>query len=201
MTPATLAAAIGCTPAVSSHWAGPISEAMAEFGITTPERIAAFLAQVAHESAGLTRVSENLNYRADRLLAVFPRYFDAENVTLYAGDPSAIASRVYANRMGNGPEQTMDGWHFRGRGLIQLTGRDNYRACGNALGVDLIDNPDLLTEADLAARSAAWFWQSHGLNELSDAGRFAEITKRINGGTHGQPARVALWEQAKAVLA
>jgi putative chitinase len=201
MIPDTLSAATGCTPAVADLWAPHLSDAMAEFDINTPARVAAFLAQTAHESQLFTRVSENLNYSAERLLAVFPKYFTPSSVWRYERKPPAIAALVYAGRMGNGEEASCDGWHFRGRGLIQLTGRDNYRECGAALDVDLVGNPDMLTEPDLAARSACWYWHAHGINALADAGRFDLITRKINGGTHGSAARTALWDRALEVLA
>lgn len=178
----------------------PLITAMDLFGIDNPRRIAAFLAQVGHESGGLLRVYENLNYSAERLLAVFPKYFTAATAPAYARKPQAIANRVYANRNGNAGEAFGDGYAFRGRGLIQITGRDNYTDCGRALGVNLTADPDLLLESRYAALSAAWFWAAHGCNELADAGMFDAITQRINGGQNGAAERRALWVTAKTVL-
>lgn len=182
-------------------FAAPLAEAMVEFGIDTPARQAAFLAQIAHESGGLRYLEEKLNYSADRLRAVFPRHFSTQEAIVYARQPSRIASRAYAGRLGNGDEESGDGWTYRGRGLIQITGRDNYRACSLALGVDLLAEPDRLLEPVLAARSAAWFWQERGLNRYADAGDFTAITLKINGGLNGQPDRLAYWGRAKEVLA
>ncbi len=183
-----------------------LTQAMTRFRIDSAPRIAAFLAQVGHESGQLTRLVENLNYSAERLAAIWPNRFadggrpNARALQL-ARQPEAIANAVYGGRLGNGPEQSGDGWRFRGRGLIQTTGRANYRATGQGIGVDLEQAPEQLEQPRYAALSAAWFWQEHGLNELADAGQFQAITKRINGGLHGLAERVALWEAAKRVLA
>jgi putative chitinase len=185
---------------MAEKWAQPLTAAMARYEINTPTRQAAFLAQVMHESARFTTLVENFNYRADRLVAVFPGYFDEHEALAYARQPSRIASRVYANRMGNGDEASGDGWKYRGRGLIQITGRGNYFECGVTLGMDLIADPDKLLDPDMAAMSAACYWKTHGLNELADAGSFSTITKRINGGLNGQPERLALLGKAKIAL-
>lgn len=184
-----------------------LNTAMARFRIDSPVRIAAFLAQVGHESAQLTRLTEGLNYSAQGLANTWPKRFatpvggpNAEAMRLQR-NPEAIANSAYASRNGNGAEETGDGWRYRGRGIVQITGRANYRAAGQALGVDLEQNPELLEQPLYAALSAAWFWSEHGLNELADAGRFEAITRRINGGLNGQAERVALWEAAKRVLA
>lgn len=184
----------------ASAWAGPLSAAMQEFGITTPVRRAAFLAQLAHESRELTAVSENLNYSAEGLLKTFPKYFTPETAKDYAKKPQQIANIVYSNRMGNGSPASGDGWLYRGRGPIQLTGRENYRRAEAALGCALELHPDLASDPVIGARIAAWFWASKGLNEKSDKGDFVAITKTINGGTHGLTERTALWERAKRVL-
>lgn len=184
-----------------------LNRAMARFRIDSPVRRAAFLAQIGHESGQLRRLVENLNYSAAGLAATWPGRFRASDgqpnplAKRLARLPESIANHVYADRLGNGPAATGDGWRYRGRGLIQLTGRDNYRACGSAIGADLLAAPDLLEQAEWAAMSAAWFWSSSGLNELADAGRFEDITRRINGGTHGQPQRLALWRAGQEVLA
>lgn len=148
---------------------------MAEFDINTPARQAAFLAQVGHESGGLHWLVE-----------------------IWGPTDS---QRRYEVRQDLGNNQPGDGMRFKGRGLIQITGRDNYQRVGDALGVDLISHPELLGQSPLAERSAAWFWQAHGLNALADAGSFETITKRINGGLNGYPNRLALWENATGILA
>ena len=178
-----------------------LDAAMRRFEIDTPSRMAAFAAQLAHESGQLQRWTENLNYRWERLRQVFPKYFtsDAE-ARAFDRKPERIANRVYASRMGNGPEASGDGWRYRGRGPIQLTGRDNYRACGSAIGVDLVGDPDLLATPGPGCLAAAWFWARNGLNALADAGDFVTITRRINGGLNGLAERREFWEQAKEVF-
>ena len=180
---------------------GALDAAMRRFEIATPARMAAFCAQLAHESGQLQRWTENLSYRWERLRQVFPKYFpsDAE-ARPFDRKPERIANRVYANRMGNGPEASGDGWRYRGRGPIQLTGKDNYRACGQGIGVDLVDDPDLLVTPEPGCLAAAWFWARNGLNALADAGDFVTITRRINGGLNGLAERREFWERAKAVF-
>ncbi|EMB4306735.1 glycoside hydrolase family 19 protein [Pseudomonas aeruginosa] len=183
-----------------------LNVAMKRFGITSPVRVAAFLAQVGHESSQLTRLVENLNYSAQGLAATWPsRYRGADGqpnalAQRLARNPRAIANNAYASRNGNGDEVSGDGWRFRGRGLLQITGRSNYRAAGAGLGQPLEHEPELLKQPAFAALSAAWWWSTHGLNELADRGEFAAITRRINGGLIGQAERMALWERAKRVL-
>jgi putative chitinase len=180
---------------------GALDAAMRRFEIVTPARMAAFCAQLAHESGQLQRWTENLSYRWERLRQVFPKYFpsDAE-ARPFDRKPERIANRVYANRMGNGPEASGDGWRYRGRGPIQLTGKDNYRACGQGIGVDLVDDPDRLATPEPGCLAAAWFWARNGLNALADAGDFVTITRRINGGLNGLAERREFWERAKAVF-
>jgi putative chitinase len=176
----------------------------ARYEISTPVRQAAFLAQVAHESGGFSRVVENLNYSAQRLLQIFPRRFtDLEQAARYERQPAMIANHVYAGRLGNGGEASGDGWHFRGRGLIQVTGRDNYRACSIALFGDerLLATPELLEQPHFACESAGWFWQSRQLNQLADQDRFDDITRKINGGQHGCHDRHEWLRRATAALA
>jgi putative chitinase len=175
-----------------------LDAAMRRFEINTPSRMAAFAAQLAHESGQLQRWTENLNYRWERLRQVFPKYFTSDaQAQAFDRKPERIANRVYASRLGNGPEASGDGWRYRGRGPIQLTGRDNYRACGSAIGVDLVEDPDLLATPGPGCLAAAWFWARNGLNALADAGDFVTITRRINGGLNGLAERRAFWEQAK----
>lgn len=174
---------------------GPLAAAMREFDISGPLREAAFLAQVLHESAQLTRLVESCNYSPARLQAVFGKYFPSvEMACAYAGQAQKIANRVYAGRMGNGDEASGDGWRFRGRGLLQLTGRSNYRHCGAGLGLDLLANPDWLAQAEVASRSAAWFWANAHLNALADVGDTLGITRAINGGSNGLAEREALYQ-------
>jgi len=189
-------------------WLLPLSLAMHEFSITSPQRMAAFLAQIAHESHELNRLEENLNYSAKRLCQVWPKRFPtAAAAEPCANNPERLANRVYAGRLGNGNEASGDGWRFRGRGPIQLTGRSNYAACRKALGVDLIKSPYRLLEPGTAARSAAWFWSSRGLNALADhepgdddEADFRRITTIINGGTAGIAERTRYWASARRAL-
>jgi putative chitinase len=201
MTPELLSAALGVSLEKAQTWAQPIADACAERHINTRPRLAAFLAQVGHESGLFTELVENLNYSAEGLLKIFPKHFTAAEAQHYAHHPSWIGSRVYADRMGNGNEASWDGYTYRGRGLIQLTGRDNYRACGLGLQVDLEGMPALLEQPGHAARSAAWFWDHHGLNALADAGDFKAITHCINGGLIGLEEREALLARVTKALA
>jgi putative chitinase len=183
-----------------------LNAAMGDFAVDTPSRIAAFLAQVGHESAQLTRCVESLTYSAQRLAAVWPRRFrsaDGSPTALareVAYQPERIANLVYAGRNGNGDEASGDGWRFRGRGLLQITGRSNYRSVGEGLEQPFVARPQLLAEPRWACRSAAWWWQRNGLNELADEERFVDITRRINGGLNGLEARAQLWRRAQEVL-
>ena len=186
-----------------------LNTAMARFGIDSPARAAAFLAQVAHESNELRHLVESLNYAAERLVQVWPRRFPTlDFARQYDRQPEKIANYVYANRLGNADEASGDGWRFRGRGLMQTTGRTNYRAAGAALGLPLEAQPEQLETPPVAALAAAQFWSSHGLNEIADTSdgptgdaTFAHITQVINGGQLGQDARREYWARAKAALA
>jgi putative chitinase len=149
------------------------------------------LSQLAHESAGFTATSENLYYRAEALSRVWPSRFPPGVAESYAMQPEKIANKAYCDRMGNGDEASGDGWKYRGKGLIQLTGKDNYQRFSDATGVDAVGNPELLAEPEMAALSAGWFWASNGLNALADAKDVVGMTKRINGGTHGLDDRQA----------
>jgi putative chitinase len=174
----------------------PINKTLEHFEINTPQRIAMFLAQVGHESGGLQHVVENLNYRADRLPVVFPRYFKDVDPNAYGRNPEKIANRVYANRMGNGPESSGDGYRYRGRGLIQLTGHDNYARFAHDMGMSVEEAVDYLTTHEGAAMSAGWFWSKNGLNAIADRGDIVAATKRINGGTIGLADRQAHYQEA-----
>ena len=178
-----------------------LCEAMEEYDINTPKRVAAFLAQCAHESGNFRSLHENLNYKAEGLMKIFHKYFpDEDTAAEYAHNQEKIANRVYANRMGNGDEESGDGFKYCGRGLIQLTGKQNYTYCGQALEVDLLTDPSYLETPEGAARSAAWFWDSRELNALADDGDIKMITKRINGGFIGLEERTAHYETALAAL-
>jgi putative chitinase len=186
------------------RWRDPLTAAMGRFQIDSPARIAAFLAQIAHESDHFLRVRENLHYTSlEALQRAFgtKRFPDAQAAAPYLRNAERLANFVYANRMGNGAPDSGDGARFLGRGLIQLTGKNNYVACMLGTGLDCLVWPEVIETPDAAALSAAWFWHSNGLNKLADAGDFTRITQRINGGTHGLTARQSLWETAKAALA
>jgi len=155
------------------------------YHVNTPLRIAHFMAQIEHES-GLKPISENLNYSAERLLVIFPKYFISnEDANRYARNPQKIANRVYANRMSNGSETSGMGWKYRGRGFIQITGYSNYFMLSKDTRINFLDNPDLLLEEANSMISALWFWNKNKLNELADKNDIVGITKRINGGTNG----------------
>lgn len=184
--------------------------AMSLYDINTVNRKRAFLAQVGHESGQLSVLVENLSYSAKNLRTVFGKYFktDAE-AKKYAHKPQAIANIVYANRLGNGDTKSGDGWYYRGRGLIQITGKDNYRKANKGMRpfIDLLITPGLLETPKYAALSAAWWWSSNGLNELADklggnddAEVFKKITKRINGGYNGLADRMAIYERTKKII-
>ena len=182
-----------------------IPEVASKFGINTPLRVAHFLAQCGHESGGFRVTQENLNYSAKGLNGIFKKYFPTEAAAAaYARNPQKIANKVYANRMANGSEASGDGYKFRGRGYIQLTGRDNYTQFGKAIGVDIPSNPDLVS-SKYALASAAWFWSKNGLNKLADNGAsdvvVTSITKRVNGGTIGLPDRIKHFKEYYHLLA
>lgn len=173
-----------------------------EYQINTKLRLCHFLAQIIHESGHLKYNQENLNYSAKALRSVFGKYFPTDALAeQYARKPEKIANRVYANRMGNGDEDSGDGWLRRGRGLIQLTGTDNYKACSKALNIDLMKNPDLIvSNAEVCVKTACWFWSSKRLNEWADKDDIITITKKINGGYNGLEDRTKILNTAKKVL-
>jgi putative chitinase len=164
-----------------------------KYGIDTALKLAHFLGQSGHESGNFKVVNENLNYSGDRLKVIFPKYFKNKDVTAYNRKPEKIANVVYASRMGNGAEATGEGYKFRGRGYIQLTGKDNYKAFGASIGEDLISNPDLVS-TKYALASAAWFFSKNGLCAIAEKGIgddiITQITKRVNGGTIGLKDRI-----------
>lgn len=187
-------------PAIIDKYLDALNEAMERFEINTPPRIAMFLAQIGHESGGLNIVEENLNYRGDRLRVVFPRYFTDVNPEEYAHNPEKIANRVYGNRMGNGPEHTGDGFRYRGRGFIQLTGHDNYAHFAKDMGMDMDEVVEYMKTPAGACSSAAWFWHTHGLNAFADNHDCLGATKRINGGTIGLHERQEIYKEALEIF-
>jgi len=182
------------------HWHHALSEALPDYDINTPYRIAAFVAQCAHESGNFTAIKENLNYRAETLSKVWPRLFSADVAQQYAHNQEAIANRAYASRMGNGDEASGDGFRFCGRGLIQLTGKSNYQAFADSVQMDINDVPEYLATFEGAVQSACWFWENNNLNQWADQGDIVKITKIINGGTLGIEDRTARYNHALQIM-
>ena len=185
------------------EWYTNLGDILPEYDIDTPKRVAAFMAQCGHESGGFTLMQENLNYSAKGLRGTFGKYFPNDEVAkLYERKPQMIANRVYGNRMGNGDEASGEGWYFRGRGIIQITGKNNYTKCSQSLFESnvLVENPDLLLESEYAIHSACWFWSAARLNELSDIGDIKTMTKRINGGYIGLEDRINHYNHAIEIL-
>lgn len=172
---------------------------LSKHGITTPLRLAHLFAQLHHES-GLKPIEENLRYSAKRLLEVFPKYFNKEQANRYEMKEREIANRVYANRMGNGNEASGDGWKYRGRGFIQLTGKENYTKLSDATGICYVQNPDLLLNEADAMIAALWFWNSKSLNIYADRDDVRAVTLRINGGYNGLKHREDLTEYYKKIF-
>jgi putative chitinase len=203
--------AAGCTAQRAARFVEPLNITCERYDIATPARIAAFVAQLAHESGRFAHVVESLNYSSAALLITFGRHriseADARRYGRDDGRPAdqpAIANAIYGGVWGRthlGNTQPGDGWRFRGRGLIQITGRANYRACGAGLGIDLEAAPETLEAPLYAALSAGWYWHTRNLNRLADAADMHTITRRINGGTHGLADRLALYRSAQAALA
>jgi putative chitinase len=181
-----------------------IPEVMEKFAVNTPLRLAHFLAQCGHESGGFRLTQENLNYSAKGLMGIFKKYFPTQALAdAYARQPQKIANRVYGNRMGNGPETSGEGFKFRGRGYIQLTGKQNYTAFDASVPESIVDNPDLVaTKYPLA--SAAWFWSKNGLNKIADEGAtdavVTKVTRRVNGGTIGLADRIRHFKEYHELL-
>jgi putative chitinase len=182
-----------------------IMDAVVDFELNTPLRLAHFLGQCSHESMGFKVTQENLNYSSDALKRVFGKYFPDDLADDYARQPEKIANRVYANRMGNGDEDSGDGWSYHGRGYIQLTGKDNYQSFGDTLdsSIDIIGNPDLVS-TDYPLLSAGWFFHTNGLQKIADIGAtddvVTKITKRINGGINGLAERILLFNKFYKLL-
>jgi putative chitinase len=207
--------AAGVSKELAERWLPHVQAAFDRFGINTERQVAAWIAQCAHESAGFKMLTENLNYSADTMAVVWPSRFavlgpDKKPVKVKGKNqpnkfalalhrqPEMIANTVYANRMANGNIESGEGWKYRGRGLKQLTGKDNYTRCGQGLGMDLVGNPDLLLTPEGASLSAAWFWSVNKCGPIADSGDFVALTKKINGGTIGLEDRQ---KRYKAVLA
>lgn len=183
------------------HWYSALEQLLDDYEITTPQRVAAFIAQCAHESGNFVFIKENLNYKAASLRKVFPKYFPSDELAAqYANKPEMIANRVYANRMGNGDEASGDGYRYCGRGLIQLTGKDNYTFFAGSLDISVEEAAEYLATFEGACQSACWFWESNNLNQWADKGDILTLTKRINGGTIGLEDRIKHYEHALHVL-
>ena len=186
------------------QWLTVLNQLLPEYEINTPERVAAFLAQCAHESGGFSVLKENLNYRWQSLRKVFPKYFPNDEIAKrYASKPNkqeAIANRVYANRMGNGDESSGDGYRFCGRGLIQLTGRNNYTKFAQSVDMTVEDVVEYLQTFEGAAQAACWFWETNRLNRFADENDIKSLTRAINGGYIGLEDRIAHYQHALHVL-
>ena len=186
------------------YWHDALAQLLPDYEINTGKRIAAFVAQCAHESGNFMVLQENLNYRWQSLRKLFPKYFPDDAIAQdYASRPNkqeAIANRIYASRMGNGPEESGDGWKFRGRGLIQLTGRHNYTWFAASLEISPEEASEYLTTFEGAAQSACWFWENNKLNQWADKGDILTLTKRINGGTIGLDDRIKHYEHALHIM-
>jgi putative chitinase len=183
------------------QWHKALSQLLPDYEINTPERIAAFIAQCAHESGGFLFLTENLNYKAESLLKVFPKYFkDMTTAKAYEKKPEKIANRIYADRMGNGNEASGDGFKYRGRGLIQLTGKTNYTWFAASLEITPEEAAEYTQTFEGAAQSACWFWETNKINAFADKNDIVGMTKRINGGTIGLEDRKKHYEHALHVL-
>jgi putative chitinase len=183
------------------NWLEALNEILPEYEIDTPKRVAAFIAQCAHESGGFRALKENLNYKAESLVKIFPKYFKTlAEATKYAKQPEKIANKIYGGRMGNGPETSGDGFRYCGRGLIQLTGKENYTWFAESLEMEVEDVPEYLQTFEGAVQSACWFWETNNLNQWADKGDILTLTKRINGGTIGLEDRKKHYEHALHVL-
>ena len=200
LTKAQLAEMIPGNPYLD-NWLEALNEILPEYEINTPKRVAAFIAQCAHESGGFRALKENLNYKAESLVRVFPKYFKTlAEAKQYEKKPEKIANKIYGGRMGNGPESSGDGFRYCGRGLIQLTGKENYTWFAESLEMPLEDVPEYLQTFEGAVQSACWFWETNNLNQWADKGDILTLTKRINGGTIGLEDRIKHYNHALHVL-
>jgi putative chitinase len=201
MITADVLRAIAVTPANAEKWLPWLNKTMDKYDINSPRRQAMFLAQLAHESGGFNFVAENLNYSADGLQKVFGKYFPTrEFAEEYARQPEKIANRVYANRMGNGDEASGDGWKYRGRGLIQLTGLNNYASYSMQADNEALIKPEIVQEPEFAADSAGWFWMVNRLNAMADTGDVRAVTRRVNGGFNGMQDRQSKYDTLIVML-
>ena len=186
---------------IGVQWVDALNGTFDRFNINTPRQQAAFIGQCGHECGNFRILEENLNYRAATLMKLWPKRFPTQEIAnAYAGNPKKIANMVYANRMGNRDESSGDGYRFRGRGCIQLTGSTNYFNAGKALGMDFWADPDLVGTPTYAALTAGWFWSTHKCNELAEAADWVKLTKAINGGTIGLDDRIKHTNEALHVL-
>ena len=186
---------------IGEQWVDALNETFARFDISTPARQASFIGQCGHECGNFKVLEENLNYRAETLMKLWKSRFPTiEIANEYARNPKKIANKVYSSRMGNRDESSGDGYRFRGRGCIQLTGHANYFHAGKACGEDFVMNPDLVATPKYAAMTAGWFWNTHKLNQYADARDYVSMTKKINGGTIGLNDRVKHISHALEIL-
>lgn len=185
------------------NWFNALSSILPQQNITTKNQVMCFLAQCGHESSEFNVLRENFNYSADGLLKIFPKYFNRELALAYARQPQKIANKVYASRMGNGPEESGDGFKYRGVGLIQLTGKENITKCSLAIFGDdrAVKTPEILLDKENAVKSACWFWNKNNLNILADKLAIEALTKKINGGTIGLSERIKLLNKIQKILA
>jgi len=182
-------------------WYAALEQLLDDYEINTPQRVAAFVAQCAHESGNFVFIKENLNYKAASLMKTFAKYFPTADIAAqYANKPERIANRVYANRMGNGDEASGDGWRYCGRGLIQLTGRDNYTFFAGSMDIPVEEAAEYLATFEGAAQSACWFWETNNLNRYADSGDIKGLTRAINGGYIGLEDRISHYEHALHVM-
>lgn len=186
------------------YWYDALSKLFPDYDINSPARMSAFMAQCAHESNNFTALEENLNYKPATLRKLFGKYFPTDELAVeYCSKPNkqeAIANRIYANRMGNGPEESGDGFRYKGRGLIQLTGKDNYTFFAGSLSISVEEAAEYMHTFEGAAQSACWFWETNNLNQWADAGDILTLTKKINGGTIGLEERTQHYQHALTIF-
>ncbi len=192
---------LNCTTQVAEEWASPLRIVMQRYEINTKPRMAAFLAQIGHETAGLTCLEEDAGHNAATLLKQFPQHFNAGNVRKFSGNAEAIANRIYAGYCGNGIESSGDGWRYRRRGILPIWGRNNYHLCGQALGLDLLANPETLAEPYAAALAAGWIWDEKNLNFYAENGEFDKMAMVITGSMIDRELRRSRHQKALIFLA
>jgi len=204
MKPITIPILIACgaSRTKAGLYVDALNEMIPQYGINTPVRLPHFLSQILHESIGLTATVENLNYSAKALVETWPKRFATLDFAMkYARQPQKIANYVYANRLGNGPIESNDGWTFRGRGPIQATGKDKYIILSNLYHVDYVTHPEYLERPYDGMRAAFWYWKDNGINSVADTNNPTLVTKKINGGTIGLESRILLLARCKTALA